>query len=131
MATCDVCGNEYDKPVQITQQGRTMTFDCFECAIHAVAPRCAHCDCRIIGQCIAVPVARGMKAYKASAIARRKGLTDHALGGLGGRKGCRVAESVAAESVATDPPPCRCPRRCPCHAVVTTTIARTTECSTD
>jgi hypothetical protein len=24
-------------------------FDCFECAIHAVAPVCAHCDCRIIG----------------------------------------------------------------------------------
>jgi hypothetical protein len=26
-----------------------MTFDSFECAIHALAPRCAHCDCRIIG----------------------------------------------------------------------------------
>jgi hypothetical protein len=26
-----------------------MTFDSFECAIHAMAPKCAHCDCRIIG----------------------------------------------------------------------------------
>jgi hypothetical protein len=24
-------------------------FDCFECAIHALAPRCCHCGCRIIG----------------------------------------------------------------------------------
>jgi hypothetical protein len=30
-------------------QGATHTFDSFECAIHALAPRCDHCDCRIIG----------------------------------------------------------------------------------
>jgi hypothetical protein len=24
-------------------------FDSFECAIHSLAPRCAHCDTRIIG----------------------------------------------------------------------------------
>ena len=49
MAHCDVCGNDYDKAFQVTSDGRTMTFDRFECAIHAMAPRCAHCDCRIIG----------------------------------------------------------------------------------
>ncbi len=49
MAHCDVCGNDYDKAFQVTSDGRTMTFDSFECAIHAMAPRCAHCDCRIIG----------------------------------------------------------------------------------
>ena len=49
MAKCDVCGNDYDKAFQVTQQGRTMTFDSFECAIHAMAPKCSHCDCRIIG----------------------------------------------------------------------------------
>ncbi len=38
MATCDVCGNDYDKAFQITNAGRTMTFDSFECAIHAMAP---------------------------------------------------------------------------------------------
>ena len=43
MATCDVCGNEYDKAFQVMRQGRTMTFDSFECAIHAMAPACAHC----------------------------------------------------------------------------------------
>jgi hypothetical protein len=49
MAICDVCGNDYDKPMQVTHGGRTMTFDSFECAIHALAPVCAHCGCRIIG----------------------------------------------------------------------------------
>ena len=49
MATCDVCGNEYDKTFQVSMQGRTGTFDSFECAIHAMAPVCAHCHCRIVG----------------------------------------------------------------------------------
>ena len=48
-ATCDVCGNSYDKTFQVTMQNKTSTFDSFECAIQALAPRCAHCDCRIIG----------------------------------------------------------------------------------
>jgi hypothetical protein len=26
-----------------------MTFDSFVCAIHAMAPHCAHCDCRVVG----------------------------------------------------------------------------------
>jgi hypothetical protein len=34
MAICDVCGNDYDKAFRITQAGKTLTFDSFECAIH-------------------------------------------------------------------------------------------------
>jgi hypothetical protein len=49
MAKCDVCGNDYDKSFEVTRGGETHTFDSFECAIHAVAPRCEHCDCRVIG----------------------------------------------------------------------------------
>jgi hypothetical protein len=49
MAKCEVCGNEYDKAFQVTRAGRIHTFDSFECAIHALAPVCAHCGCRIIG----------------------------------------------------------------------------------
>ena len=30
-------------------QGKTYTFDSFECAIHKLAPICAHCSVRIIG----------------------------------------------------------------------------------
>ena len=49
MARCDVCGNEYDKSFEVRAAGATHTFDSFECAIHKLAPQCAHCGCRIIG----------------------------------------------------------------------------------
>lgn len=49
MNACDVCGNRYDKAFTITLGDRTGTYDSFECAIHALAPECAHCGCRIIG----------------------------------------------------------------------------------
>lgn len=49
MARCDVCGNDYDKSFTVTLGGRTQTFDAFECAIHALAPTCPHCGCKIIG----------------------------------------------------------------------------------
>ncbi|WP_028477649.1 hypothetical protein [Nocardia sp. CNY236] len=49
MATCDTCGNEYDKTFTITSDGRSATFDSFECAINALAPVCLHCSCRILG----------------------------------------------------------------------------------
>jgi Rieske Fe-S protein len=49
MPTCDVCGNDYDKAFTVMLEGRTSTFDSFECAIHALAPVCEHCGCRIIG----------------------------------------------------------------------------------
>jgi hypothetical protein len=49
MPTCEVCGNEYDKAFEVTQNGESHTFDSFECAIHALAPTCDHCGCRIIG----------------------------------------------------------------------------------
>lgn len=55
MAKCDVCGNEYDKAFQlVSADGRAMIFDSFECAIHALAPTCAHCKCKIIGHGIEV-----------------------------------------------------------------------------
>lgn len=49
MAKCDVCGNDYDKAFTVSMPGKSGTFDSFECAIHALAPQCAHCKCRIIG----------------------------------------------------------------------------------
>jgi hypothetical protein len=49
MATCEVCGNEYDKAFEVTRGGETHVFDSFECAIHAIAPVCDHCGCKIIG----------------------------------------------------------------------------------
>ena len=46
---CEVCGNDYDKAFTVTVADGTHTFDSFECAIHALAPVCDHCDCKIIG----------------------------------------------------------------------------------
>jgi hypothetical protein len=49
MATCEVCGNDYDGAFTIEKDGASHVFDSFECAIHALAPTCEHCGCRIIG----------------------------------------------------------------------------------
>ncbi len=49
MARCEVCGNEYDKAFEVTRDGRTESFDSFECAIAEMAPTCEHCQVRIIG----------------------------------------------------------------------------------
>jgi len=49
MPKCEVCGNEYDHAFQVLMGGKTHVFDSFECAIHAVAPVCAHCGCRVVG----------------------------------------------------------------------------------
>jgi Rieske Fe-S protein len=71
MARCDVCGNEYDKAFTVSREGKTNTFDSFECAIHMLAPSCAHCGCRIIGH--------GMEAngtfYCCAFCARESGVT--------------------------------------------------------
>jgi hypothetical protein len=50
MAACEVCGNEYDKAFQVVaHDGATHVFDSFECAVHALAPTCSHCGCRVLG----------------------------------------------------------------------------------
>jgi hypothetical protein len=49
MERCERCGNEYDKCIEIVKDGQRHAFDCFECAVDALAPRCAHCGVRIIG----------------------------------------------------------------------------------
>ena len=49
MAKCEVCENDYDKAFEIVVAGERHIFDSFECAIHALAPVCPHCNCRIIG----------------------------------------------------------------------------------
>lgn len=49
MATCEVCGNDYDKAFEVIAAGFKHTFDSFECAIHKLAPICDHCGNKIIG----------------------------------------------------------------------------------
>ena len=49
MAKCEVCGNDYDKTFLVTMNGVAHAFDSFECAIHALAPVCRHCGCKVVG----------------------------------------------------------------------------------
>lgn len=76
MATCDLCGNDYDAAMTIEIPGRgSGTYDSFECAIHALAPACAHCGCKIIGH----GVQAGERIFCCAHCARHEGeeaLTD-------------------------------------------------------
>jgi hypothetical protein len=49
MAQCETCGNVYEQTFDVIMAGKRHTFDSFECAIQALAPRCVHCNCRVIG----------------------------------------------------------------------------------
>lgn len=49
MATCEVCGNEYDKTFEVVMGEDRHVFDSFECAIHRLAPSCSRCGVRIVG----------------------------------------------------------------------------------
>lgn len=71
MAVCEVCGNDYDKAFQVTVEGKAHTFDSFECAIHALAPTCAHCSMRIIGH----GVEQAGKIYCCAHCAQKEGAT--------------------------------------------------------
>jgi len=75
MGTCEVCGNQYDKTFEVRLENDTAahTFDSFECAIMALAPRCDHCGVRIIGH--GVEAANGA-IFCCAHCAERKGVTS-------------------------------------------------------
>ena len=52
MPRCDVCGNDDEFSFEVVHNGVFHTFDCFECAIHKLAPLCHHCGCRIVGHIV-------------------------------------------------------------------------------
>lgn len=70
MARCETCGNDYDKTFSVTMDGREHTFDSFECAIHALAPSCQHCGCRILGH----GVEAGQAMYCCAHCAKKDGV---------------------------------------------------------
>ncbi|HEX9162245.1 MAG TPA: hypothetical protein VF980_11110 [Thermoanaerobaculia bacterium] len=72
MAKCDVCGNDYDKSFEINGPRGRGTFDSFECAIHRLAPPCAHCGCSVIGH----GVETGGNIYCCANCARHSGAGD-------------------------------------------------------
>lgn len=77
MASCEVCGNNYACSFTVVAaDGSSHVFDSFECAIHALAPRCERCDCHVIGH----GVQHGERIYCCAQCARRAGvdgLVDH------------------------------------------------------
>lgn len=78
MARCDVCGNDYHGAFTVrTAAGNEHVFDSFECAIHLVAPACAHCGCRVVGHGVEV----GGAIFCCASCARATGaagVVDHA-----------------------------------------------------
>ena len=72
MATCKVCGNDYPYSFDILRGGVSATYDCFECAIHDMAPVCDHCQCRIIGHGISA----GDKLFCCAHCAREMGVNS-------------------------------------------------------
>lgn len=68
---CEVCNNDYDKTFQVTLDGRTHNFDCFECAIQALAPQCAHCGVRVVGH----GVEKASKIYCGANCAKAEGVS--------------------------------------------------------
>ena len=52
MSRCESCGNDYARPITVTVDGEAHELDSFECAIHALAPRCGHClECGVRVYC--------------------------------------------------------------------------------
>jgi hypothetical protein len=104
---CETCGNEYDRAFTIVLDGQEHNFDSFECAIHALAPVCGHCGCRIIGH----GVQQGKDIFCCASCAKHHGLTtlkDREAPALSASRKARNDDCVrqAAEQSfpASDPP---------------------------
>lgn len=74
---CEVCGNEYERTFDVRYDGRVHVFDSFECAIHALAPRCRHCGCAIVGHGVQVD-SRYFCCTHCATTAGSPGTKDHA-----------------------------------------------------
>lgn len=70
MARCATCGNDYERSFQVTFDGHSYAFDCFECAIHKLAPVCRACACPILGH----GVQSGDQMFCSSHCARAQGI---------------------------------------------------------
>ena len=50
MTTCETCSKQYDHSSKLWLGGEIQAFDSFECAFYAIAPICACCNRRLVGQ---------------------------------------------------------------------------------
>lgn len=67
---CEVCDNSYDKMLHVEHEGVAHQFDCFECAIFAMAPTCKHCGVRVVGH----GVEAGRELFCCAHCARQSGV---------------------------------------------------------
>ncbi len=77
MARCEVCQNEYDRTFEVVRDGERHVFDSFECAAHALAPRCEHCGCRVLGHGVEAH-GRIFCCASCARMSGEEGLRDHA-----------------------------------------------------
>jgi len=75
MPRCNTCGNEYERSFEVRVDGRSYTFDCFECAIHKLAPVCETCSCRIVGH----GIQSGDRMFCSAHCARARGIEGVSL----------------------------------------------------
>jgi hypothetical protein len=61
--------------LEIRYQGRVGNFDSFECAIHALAPTCEHCGCRVIGHGVEL----GERIFCCANCAQMVGISEKAV----------------------------------------------------
>ena len=69
---CERCGNTYAKTFAVlpADGGPARRFDCFECAIDALAPTCAHCGIRVVGH----GLEQGGRVFCCGSCARMEGI---------------------------------------------------------
>ena len=79
MEPCEVCGNNYYLSFEVITAGESHFFDCFECAIHKLAPVCASCGCRVIGHGVEAMENIYCSAHCAK-VEGVKGIRDHVWG---------------------------------------------------
>jgi len=75
MATCEVCGNEYDKSFELTAAGARHVFDSFECAIQAASTASAGLlatESKWADDFSAAPIAHDRRPPPMCAIGRRR-----------------------------------------------------------
>jgi hypothetical protein len=73
---CETCGNSYLIPLKIVVGNQEHVFDCFECAIHLLAPRCFNCGVSVIGHGVEVDRAIYCSAHCGRSRGEQ-GLCDH------------------------------------------------------